>query len=512
MRGSLAVLAAAVFAAAGALVPGTASHALGGGRDRRASPRSARTPTDYDAPTERWREGPVRYLLTKDEDDTYRALPAETERAAFIQKFWASRDPVASTPDNEYRSQFYARVEQANRLFTDSTKPGWKTDRGKIFILIGPPDDLEQEQYRDDFVPSVITWTYRSSPGGQRIDALPVVRFIRDATGEYRLSNNVFLRGFESTTGITFQIQAMQMKSLPEQKKVLDTIVSARARFDTSPFRTHHDFFRAGDGNTFTVLTLGVKIDLLAGSPGARPDAGAATDGGGPAAGRNRFEVLARLVGATPDVPTYDFTGPSGLRGGEGGQDLDSAGRVLFQGGLPVRPGNYTAYYGVVDHDSEQVDSFRENVEVPDLRAQHFMLSRITLASRLERLERSQNTYTTPFVLGNLRALPRSDDLLRNGEELAFYYQIYGPATDPIDGRPDLDVEYQFFVAQDDGGGGLKFVPLGKTIRLTRQRSQVQGYTLPLKDWPRATYRLRVQVKDNLSEEHSTEEVSFCVL
>ena len=55
-------------------------------------------------------------------------------------------------------------------------------------------------------------------------------------------------------------------------------------------------------------------------------------------------------------------------------------------------------------------------------------------------------------------------------------------------------------------------MPLGKPIRLTRQRNQVQGYALPLKDWPPAIYRLRVQVTDNLSDQRSTEEVSFRVL
>ncbi len=519
MRGALAILAAGVIAAALGVVPARASHALARADERRAGTHAAPKSADYDAPTERWREGPVRYLLTGEEDEAYRLLSTEADRAAFIQKFWASRDPVASTPDNEYRSQFYARVAEANGLFTDSTKPGWKTDRGKIFILLGPPDDLEQEQTRDDFVPNVVVWTYRNPPGGEHMNALPVVRFIRDATGEYRLSNAVFLPGFETSSGTTFQIQAMQMKALPQQKKVLDTIVSARARFDSGPFRTHDDFFRARDGNTLTVLTLGVKTDLLAGRAAGRTDAAAAGHdalsmaGAAPESPADaRFEAVARLVGASPELHTYDFAGPYGLHGGVSGPVLDSSGYLMFQGALPVRPGTYTAYYGVVDHHDGQVYSYRDSVAVPDLRAEQFRLSRITLASLLERVEGSHNVYTTPFVLGDLRVLPRADDVFRNGEEFAFYYQIYGPATDPIDGRPDLDVEYQFFVAESDGAGGLKFVTLGRPIRLTRQRSQVQGYTLPLRDWPPATYRLRVQVKDNLNEERSTEEVSFRIL
>src|SRR6266699_671932 len=102
MRGLLpGILAGTLLAVAGGVhggpppagvrgVPGDAEE------HRRPAKRPARRSVDYDAPTERWREGPVRYLLTKDEDQTYRLLSTEADRTAFIQKFWASRDPVAS--------------------------------------------------------------------------------------------------------------------------------------------------------------------------------------------------------------------------------------------------------------------------------------------------------------------------------------------------------------------------------------------------------------------------------
>src|SRR6185503_6180527 len=161
MRGwRAALLAAAILAAGGGLA---ATHrAAAGAEERRSAAPASRKPPDYDAPVERWREGPVRYLLGKDEDDTFRALTTDEARAGFIQTFWARRDPIASTPENEYRTLFYARVADANRVFMDSTKPGWKTDRGKIYILLGPPDDFEQPQSRNVFAPDAITWTYRN--------------------------------------------------------------------------------------------------------------------------------------------------------------------------------------------------------------------------------------------------------------------------------------------------------------------------------------------------------------
>ena len=207
MRGWCAALVAASFLAA-ALGGFTGPFRAGKGADeRRPAAPAARRTVDYDAPNERWREGPVRYLLGKDEDDAFRALKTDEARSEFIRTFWASRDPIASTPENEYRALFYARVAEASRIFTDSTKPGWKTDRGKIYILLGPPDDFEQKQFRDEFVPDAITWTYRNR-GAAGIDSMPIVRFVKDQTGEYRLSNKLVLSGFENPFAITFQMQA----------------------------------------------------------------------------------------------------------------------------------------------------------------------------------------------------------------------------------------------------------------------------------------------------------------
>ncbi len=472
---------------------------------RRGGARSAAAPADYDAPVPRWREGPVRYLLAKDEDDAFRALVTEEERAAFIQKFWASRDPVPATAENEYRGLFFRRVAEADRLFRESTKRGWKTDRGKIYILLGPPDDLDQSALPRSGSRDIVLWTYRNAPRGTGAGTDSTIRFVRDLTGEYRLSNSVFLSGLETSLGIGFQIQAMQMRSLPEPREVLDTIVNARALLGTTPFRTHADFFRAADGSTLAVLTLGVRRGFAREqAPGAE---GAPEEG-------PRFEVLARLVGEDPALPTYDLTGPGGLRPGDEEPGSAPGDYLLYQGGLAVRPGGYDVFYALVDRVTRQLYSFKESIAVPDFHHIGFSLSSITLASRLERVAGAGGPgYTAPFVIGNLKVTPRPDDAFHAGEDLAFYYQIYGPSTDPIDGHPDLDVEYQFFVAGAvDGQGEPVFTPLGQAIHLTRQQSPIQGYSMTLKDWRPALYRLRVQVTDNLDGRQSARDVTFRIL
>ncbi|MGD9347234.1 MAG: GWxTD domain-containing protein [Candidatus Aminicenantes bacterium] len=85
----------------------------------------------------------VRYIITKDEKKDFLNLPP-SERPAFIEEFWKRRDPSPETEFNEYRKMYYQRIEEANSLFRDGLGEGWLQDRGRIYILLGPPDSRQQ--------------------------------------------------------------------------------------------------------------------------------------------------------------------------------------------------------------------------------------------------------------------------------------------------------------------------------------------------------------------------------
>jgi len=82
----------------------------------------------------------VRYLISKKEKELFLNTPA-AEREAFIAEFWKKRDPDPTTEENEYRDEYYNRIEQSNRLFREgNSKSGWLTDRGRVYVLLGPPE------------------------------------------------------------------------------------------------------------------------------------------------------------------------------------------------------------------------------------------------------------------------------------------------------------------------------------------------------------------------------------
>jgi GWxTD domain-containing protein len=499
-------------------------------RQEKREARDALRAGEFDAPTSGWREGPVRYVLSRDEDLAYRRLETREARAAFIERFWASRDPDISTPDNEFRDLFYRRVAFTVRAFTtESTKPGWKTDRGKIFILLGPPDDFD-ERVSPSQETQVIVWTYRDPPPGTVASPNTQVTFLRDPSGEYRLTSGIRLFSNESAMSLALAMQALQVKSPPELRPGPDNAARSAAPDQIGPtassgarhatgapgaedaaataggadapaatgaagvlaaagdpgsIRTHADLFRTGDRRALVVLTVWLKDDAPGEAPPDAPQAG----------------VVAHLVGEGAHPRTYSLDGPTALRSGSGELGRGPGGTRLFQGGVIVEPGSYAIDYAMAPPGGGHQVLLRDSLVVPPPAIDAGLaVGPLALASHFERLPDSAlPEYSAPFNLGRLRIVPRLDDLLPAGEDLSFYYQVLSATTDPIEGRPDLDLEYQFFRVPPGRDGGAADQPFGRPIHLTGEQSVLQGFSLSTAGWSPGAYRIEVVVTDNLS-------------
>lgn len=457
---------------------------------------------EFDAPTRRWREGPARYLLTREENRTYRNLKQATpeERAIFIEEFWARRDPSPAQPGNLYRELFYERVAEANRLFNDAPVPGWKTDRGKVHILLGPPDAQERiTRGRSDRF--AILWTYRSMKTLEGLGLSPTIRFIQDRNGEYRMSTNIRLLFQETSMGLTFQAQALQVRALPPARAapladgayLEDDPILASAN---SAITTRRDFFRSVQGGTLVVLTVGVRPQKLAGDTGHRSG--------------SRFEVEAHLLDPGAPDGGYEVEGKDGRLAEVPDENGAGSDYTIFQGGVVVPPGRYIVRYKILDRQGTIERTLQETAEVPGFPSRTLMISSVALARSVERLSPPAREYGAPFILRDRRVVRHPDHLFRRGDDLSFFYETYGLVLDPIDGRPEFDVEYRFFIAgtgvnEDESG----FSPLGHPIHLTRRKSPVQDFSISLKGWSRGLYRLLVTVDDALTDQTFSREVTF---
>ena len=134
----------------------------------------------------RWLNEDVAYIITSNERKAFNLLKTDEQREAFIEQFWRRRDPNPSTDKNEYREEYYSRIAYANENFTSSV-PGWKTDRGRIYITFGKPDKVESLSAGISSTPYPReVWFYNRIPGfGQNVK----IDFV-DLTGkgEYRIS------------------------------------------------------------------------------------------------------------------------------------------------------------------------------------------------------------------------------------------------------------------------------------------------------------------------------------
>jgi GWxTD domain-containing protein len=125
----------------------------------------------------------VRYIITKQERELFLAIPTG-DRKAFVEEFWKKRDPSPDTAVNEFKDEYFARIAEANHLFTEAAEPGWLQDRGRVYILLGPPTNrityprgitfwgLPTEIWYYGFFPVVFTDAWWN--GDYRLDPLSV--------------------------------------------------------------------------------------------------------------------------------------------------------------------------------------------------------------------------------------------------------------------------------------------------------------------------------------------------
>jgi GWxTD domain-containing protein len=158
-------------------------------------------PASASSPYDKWLKEEAVYIITDEERAAFKKLGTDTERKQFIEKFWARRDPTPGTPANEYRDEHYRRIAYSNNRFnTSSGLPGWKTDRGRMYIQYGPPDEIDSHPSGGTYVRppeegggSTVTypfeqWRYKFIEGmGRNV----ILEFVDKAkTGDYRMTHD----------------------------------------------------------------------------------------------------------------------------------------------------------------------------------------------------------------------------------------------------------------------------------------------------------------------------------
>jgi len=153
------------------------------------------TPTEY----ERWLTEEVVHVIAAEERAAFLTLDDDRLRTAFVDQFWAVRDPTPGTARNERRDEHYQRIEDADRLFGNRRRAGWKTERGKLWIQLGAP--LDRTRYVGERrLHPIEHWIYRAPPGADLPPIFHVIFFKENGGGDYTLYDPV-LDGPEELVG-----------------------------------------------------------------------------------------------------------------------------------------------------------------------------------------------------------------------------------------------------------------------------------------------------------------------
>src|SRR3982074_1558221 len=159
--------------------------------------REAKLRKELETPYKKWLSEDVVYIITDEERQAWKRLATDEEREQFIEQFWLRRDPTPDTAENEFKEEHYRRIAYANERYASGI-PGWKSDRGRIYITFGPPDEIESHpsggayqrpQEQGGGTTSVYPfqkWRYRYIDG---IGTNVVVEFVDPTmTGEFRMT------------------------------------------------------------------------------------------------------------------------------------------------------------------------------------------------------------------------------------------------------------------------------------------------------------------------------------
>jgi GWxTD domain-containing protein len=487
-----------------------------------------------------WLDKDVTYIITDEERKAFKKLATDDERERFIEEFWRRRDPDPDTDENEFKEEYYERIAYANEHFASGI-PGWKTDRGRIWIMYGKPDGQEthpmggsydRPSYEGGGSTSTYpfeTWFYRYLPGvGSGIE----IEFVDPTgSGEYRLARNANEKdallmvpgsgltlseqlgltdkadrisgmGGSGSTGYQREqdspfsrLQLLANLSRPPQVKFSDLQSAVNTGvIEENPlnFDVRVDFFRQSDERVITAFTIQTENrDLVFQDSGGLKQARMNIFG-------RITSVAGRRAGIFEDPVITTATSEELIEA----KDRKSA----YQKAVALTPGTYKVDVIVRDVASGATGVRHIGFTVPKYDSQKLSTSTLVLAAKLESLV--DQPAVGQFVIGQQKVIPNVAGIYRRGQPVGVYLQVYNAGIDQTTLRPSVDVEYQL---TKDGK------EVGKQVEDWRGMSDAgQRLTLArLMDTQALAfgeYELTIRIRDRVSGQTLTPAAKFSVI
>jgi GWxTD domain-containing protein len=494
-------------------------------------------------PYKKWLDEDVAYIISSDERKSFLQLQTNEEREEFIEQFWQRRNPDPDSTDNPVKEEHYRRIAYANEHYA-SGMPGWKTDRGRIYIIWGKPDSLETHTLGETWdrpmdlgggetqTYAYEDWTFNEMEGiGQNItlefvdqtgtgefkltsdpsakDALTMVPGAGDtlaedeglATRQQRLMNGdgstmpAPLGGFRSASLDEFNRmdQYNKVQQAPPVKfKDLESIVTSRIVRDQIPFTYRFDFLRVTGDTVLVPITVqipnrGMGFKVSDGVHTATLDLFA------------RISTLSgRVVQTFEDTIRRDF--PDSLLQ----QSLLASS--IYQKAVPLRPGLYRLDIVLKDTGNDNVGVINTRLAVPPFDDDKMATSSLILADEMLPVA-SKEIGIGQFVIGSTKVRPKLDQTFSTAEQMGIFLQLYNLKTDEKTHKNNVSVNVQVFQ------GDKPVAHLTQTSEQLKQTGEelTLEQTMPLAALPPGKYRLQIDATDAVANQTVSRTTDFTV-
>jgi GWxTD domain-containing protein len=512
-------------------------------RERRR--REDKLRKELEGPYRKWLNEDVTYIITDEERQAWKRFSTDEEREQFIEQFWLRRDPSPDSAENEYKEEHYRRIAYTNERFASGI-PGWKTDRGRIYITFGPADEVEShpsggsyerpyeegggttstypfEKWRYrwiegigtdiiiEFVDPTMTGEYRMTMDPSEKDALLMVpnagltlmeqMGLADKSDRFNRTDGTRLGTGDSPLPMRMNQferleQFAKLQKPPAVKfKDLEAAVSSTIKFNLLPMKARADFIRMTSSTILTNITLQFdKKDLQFQQK----------DGVAKAIVNIYARITSmsrRVVNVFEDVVTVEC--PAELLA------QAAKGASIYQKSVPLAPGTYRLNVVSKDVVGGNMNNYETALHVPRYDESKLGTSSLILADLIEKVP-TRNIGAGQFVIGTSKVRPRLTDSFGNDEKMGIYFQVYNFTPDEKTQKPNGIIEYEVV----KNGSNEKIFEFSEDVANVDGASAQQvtvEKVLPLKTMNPGSYTLKLKVTDRNSKQVLNQATTFTV-
>jgi GWxTD domain-containing protein len=410
-----------------------------------------------------WGNSAVQFLMTRNEARDWKAIRTDAQAEEFIELFWARRDPNPTTAENSFKADFEARAALADQHFSTARQAGSLSDRGRVFLLLGPPTRMVsagrdaigniEQGFSTDGAGNISQkkfpterWVYDKeqvpsyAPGRNAFEVLFTDYY---ASGEYKMERgkvdlaNLFNRAAEATLvnpGLTMA-QLRQVRSQAAPAAATAAPAAATAGLTNAALRSAVEAARTASGE-FKPLSVSWGEFVTPDGEGFVALSAALPRGAGVSANAPAT-FFGEIVNADGTV-VASFEDSTTI--------ASSKSDLYVERSLDLAPGKYTGWVGVAVNGNPVAMS-RADLDVTAIEPSAPSHSRLILSNNIYPLSEAQNP-TDPFAFGGLKVVPKSDKLFSQQDELWYFVELRNPAVDEA-GKAKVQVGVEFIRASD---------------------------------------------------------------